>query len=155
MIRFAILLLAFAAPLAACHSPGGQTAQNVTAANAAAGPTADQFANQIAALPEAQREDATLALSELVTNAFRHAQADAEVGVEVSDGSVRITVTDRGPGRPETRPFVRGQIGGHGLRIVRGVANEWGTRYGGDGAKTVWFAIDAARRTAPREERGG
>ena len=31
MIRPAILLLAFAAPLAACHSPGEQAAQNVEA----------------------------------------------------------------------------------------------------------------------------
>ena len=57
MIRPAILLLAFAAPLAACHSPGEQAAQNVASANAA-GPSADTFANQIAALPEAQRQGA-------------------------------------------------------------------------------------------------
>ncbi|HEU4959648.1 MAG TPA: hypothetical protein VFT56_04515 [Sphingomonas sp.] len=57
MIRPAIVLMALAAPLAACNSPTRTTARNA-AAVAAAGPTADAFANQIAALPEAQRQGA-------------------------------------------------------------------------------------------------
>jgi hypothetical protein len=84
MIRPAILLLAFAAPLAACHSPGEQTAQNVAAANAAtaAGPSADQFANQIAALPEAQRNGAFMrAISDagFACQKIEHAAAHAPI----------------------------------------------------------------------------
>jgi hypothetical protein len=53
MIRPAIAMLALAA-LAGCHSPQRQSATNNTAAAAASG----QFANQLAALPEGQRNGA-------------------------------------------------------------------------------------------------
>ena len=53
MIRPAIALLALASALAACHSPRKQAAGNSTAAA-----SSGQFANQLAALPEAQRNGA-------------------------------------------------------------------------------------------------
>ncbi|MGN6269047.1 MAG: hypothetical protein ACTHM0_04040 [Sphingomonas sp.] len=78
MIRPAIALLALASALAACHSPREQAASN----SAAAAPSG-QFANQLAALPEAQRNGAFM---RAITDAgfpcqkIEHATAHAPIG---------------------------------------------------------------------------
>jgi anti-sigma regulatory factor (Ser/Thr protein kinase) len=94
-------------------------------------------------LSERAREDALLALSELVTNVVRHAKlpdgADITVGVERRDRRIRVTVE-----QPIPMPSVgaiyepRGD-GGMGLAIVEKVAEAWGVEPGPPGR--VWFEV--------------
>lgn len=78
MIRPAIAVLALASALAACHSP-----RQETRGNAAAAASSGQFANQLDALPEAQRNGAFM---RAITDAgfpcqkIEHAAAHAPIG---------------------------------------------------------------------------
>jgi anti-sigma regulatory factor (Ser/Thr protein kinase) len=90
-------------------------------------------------------EDVRLLLTELITNALRHAGMTPgdEIGVkaELLDGTVRIEVTDPGrDGEVEVRsPGARG--GGYGLLLVDRLTNQWGVdhRHG----TTVWAELPA------------
>jgi len=86
-------------------------------------------------------EDATLLVSELVTNAIRHAgrSPDDEIRLEARyrDGSVRVAVHDGGPGfDPYTAP--RRHNGGHGLILVDRLADDWGVEPGVVWATLTW-----------------
>jgi anti-sigma regulatory factor (Ser/Thr protein kinase) len=85
------------------------------------------------------RDDAVLLVSEVVTNAIRHAGSDATIAVDVSDEQLRIGVTDAGPGWPEEQVLGTGP-GGFGLYLVAQLAGSWGVYRIGDG-KTVWFEL--------------
>jgi anti-sigma regulatory factor (Ser/Thr protein kinase) len=82
-----------------------------------------------------------LIVSELATNAVRHAGTPFHVQVDADGRSVRIAVADRSDHRPEP---VRapGYHGGHGLRIIDALASAWGTRLDGGGGKEVWVRVD-------------
>ncbi|MGR3933020.1 ATP-binding protein [Streptomyces sp. BRA346] len=91
-----------------------------------------------------------LIVSELVTNAVRHAALlSPQIGVEVSIGRgwVRVAVEDNHPYRP--RPLEleadQGRTGGRGLLLVQAIAEESGGRYDVDhtasGGKAVWAAL--------------
>jgi len=69
-------------------------------------------------------EDACLVVSELVTNAVRHAPGPCSLMLNVSpDGrSLRITVRDTSPSLPRVQPRDPGRIGGHGLHLVRSLS---------------------------------
>jgi anti-sigma regulatory factor (Ser/Thr protein kinase) len=83
-----------------------------------------------------------LLVSELVTNAIRHAASDATIAIDLDEDRIRVSVSDRGPGWPEPRD-PDGRPGGYGLRFVDELADNWGTYRVGDG-KTVWFQLDLA-----------
>ncbi|MBV8951614.1 MAG: ATP-binding protein [Actinobacteria bacterium] len=97
------------------------------------------------------RDDAVLLVSEVVTNAVRHAHSDAVIAVNVSDEHLRIGVTDQGPGWPEEQSYAdtvpRCQPGGLGLQLVAELAGRWGTYRVGEG-KTVWFELSPVDSTA-------
>ncbi|MES4891110.1 ATP-binding protein [Streptomyces sp. NPDC096012] len=65
-------------------------------------------------------QDAQLVVSELVTNATKHAPGPCELGLEVPpDASqVRISVTDTSAEQPRRRPPDPRRVGGHGLHLV-------------------------------------
>ena len=116
--------------------------KNVRAARSALEGLADHF-------PTARLHDASLCLSELVSNAVQHPGPGGKVGltVELDDDRLRVEVTDRGKGfRPG--PPTKGDVRGWGLFIVDSLADSWGVK---TGARTVvWFEILRARR----EQRG-
>lgn len=90
-------------------------------------------------------ESLRLVVSELVTNAVRHgaAPADQEIGLSVSarGGTIRIEVTDHGPGfSPPRLPAPRSQGGGYGLMIVDRLCSSWGVER--NGASKVWCEFD-------------
>jgi len=88
--------------------------------------------------------NAVLLVSELATNAVRHARTAYTVAVEATGDSVRIEVFDRDTRMPVLQGTDGGAIGGRGMHIVATVADEWGssteTRDGIDG-KVVWVVV--------------
>ena len=91
------------------------------------------------AIVEGARDELLRMASNLIANAIRHTPAGTEVhaAVSVHDGEAELAVTDDGPGvPPELAPhvferFVRGGgdragPGGHGLALVRAVAEAHG-----------------------------
>ncbi|MGW2961367.1 ATP-binding protein [Streptomyces sp. NPDC001220] len=65
-------------------------------------------------------QDAQLVVSELVTNAVRHAPGPVGLALEVSPDAalLRITVSDTSPRPPVLRAPDAGRVGGHGLYLV-------------------------------------
>jgi anti-sigma regulatory factor (Ser/Thr protein kinase) len=90
-------------------------------------------------------EDAQLLVSELVTNAIRHAGLDEadtiKLVVETGDRALRIEVCDTGRGfelsEPEPDPA---RPSGWGLYLVRELSDRWGVDRGGQ--TRVWFELD-------------
>jgi serine/threonine-protein kinase RsbW len=97
------------------------------------------------ALPSSVRDDVLLLLTELVTNAVRHADAGADrmVRVELLKCSrrVRVAVRDEGAGfaREATRRR-RDESGGWGLFLVDRIADRWAVAPTATGT-CVWFEI--------------
>jgi anti-sigma regulatory factor (Ser/Thr protein kinase) len=86
--------------------------------------------------------DATLLVSELVTNAVKYGPEEEAIRLIVGsgDGRTRFTVHDLGLGPlPEMRPQNDPAPGGHGLRLVDALANRWGVERG---STRVWFELD-------------
>ncbi|MER6421784.1 ATP-binding protein [Streptomyces sp. NPDC001137] len=68
--------------------------------------------------------DATLIVSELVTNATRHG-GSCRLRLHVSDTQVTVEVYDGSPGRPEVRPLTTWAESGRGLAMVRCLAQRF------------------------------
>ena len=68
--------------------------------------------------------DATLIVSELVTNATRHG-GSCRLRLYVSDTQVTVEVYDGSPGRPGVRPLTMWGESGRGLSIVRCLAQRF------------------------------
>jgi anti-sigma regulatory factor (Ser/Thr protein kinase) len=86
--------------------------------------------------------DATLLISELVTNAVKYGPEEESIRLIIEgDGtSTRFTVHDRGLGPlPEMRSQDDPAPGGHGLRLVNALADRWGVERG---STRVWFELD-------------
>lgn len=94
-----------------------------------------------------QRATAELIVSELATNAVRHAATAFTVDVDVEGDTIRIAVTDGGPGTPEPAAPAADAPGGRGLIIVGHMADRWGVDRQ-PGSKTVWCTL-AAGALAP------
>jgi anti-sigma regulatory factor (Ser/Thr protein kinase) len=91
-------------------------------------------------------DDVRLLVSELVTNAIRHAGAPvgAHVGLDVSirKPCVRVEVADPGAGFvPAPRVETVTKPGGWGLYLVDRIADRWGIVR--NRMNRVWFEIDA------------
>ncbi len=91
---------------------------------------------------------AALLVSELVTNALRH--ATGPIGVRLvrhpasPDGILRVEVSDPLPDPPRERVARPEDEDGRGLGLVASSARRWGTRPG-DVGKTVWFELALPR----------
>ena len=90
-------------------------------------------------------EDARLLVSELVTNAIRHAGLHDDdvikLVVVTGDRALRIEVCDPGPGfdvdEPEPDPA---RPSGWGLYLVRELSDRWGVEHSDE--TRVWFELD-------------
>ena len=84
--------------------------------------------------------DVRLVISELVSNAVRHAPGEPiSLSVNVDeDGVVHGEIEDRGAGGVRLRPTRPGEPGGYGLEIVDALTDDWGV---GDGPTRVWFEL--------------
>lgn len=92
---------------------------------------------------DALADIAVLLVSELVTNALRH--ATGPIGVRLvrpvgPAGVLLVEVSDPLPDPPRERVARPEDESGRGLQLVAGACVRWGTRLGGTG-KTVWFEL--------------
>lgn len=97
--------------------------------------------------------DAVLVVSELLSNAIRHARplpgANVQVAWAVGEGAVEVAVSDGGgPTMPVRAHATVSALGGRGLDIVEYLAWRWGVR-SDDSGQTVWavLAAPAVRKT--------
>ena len=102
-------------------------------------------------LGEEATEEATLLISEVVTNAVRHADLEERdairVHVRLHPGVVRIDVSDPGEGFDPDRDRIDEPEAGWGLRLLDRLAARWGVERGA--RTTVWFEV----ATRDREDR--
>ncbi|MFE4676285.1 SpoIIE family protein phosphatase [Streptomyces sp. NPDC056723] len=77
-----------------------------------------------------------LIVSELVTNAIRHASGPISLRL-IREHTLICEVSDTSSTSPHMRRASFTEEGGRGLFLVAGVAQRWGTRYTADG-KTIW-----------------
>jgi anti-sigma regulatory factor (Ser/Thr protein kinase) len=100
--------------------------------------------------------DAALVVSELLSNAIRHARplpgSLLEVTWSLDGDSVEIAVSDGGS-RTQPRPAQPSlsSLGGRGLVIVEHLSSRWGVSED-DSRTTVWAVLPAPRRPAPDGE---
>jgi DNA-binding NarL/FixJ family response regulator len=85
-----------------------------------------------------------LLASELVTNAVVHGGAGLDLGVviQLTDGAVRVEVSDPSDLVPNLGTPELGEESGRGLWMVATMASAWGVRRHPGGGKTVWFEVD-------------
>jgi anti-sigma regulatory factor (Ser/Thr protein kinase) len=103
--------------------------------------------------------DVALVISELLSNALRHAEplpgSTIRVAWSIDGDSVRVSVSDGGgPTVPELGEPTQAATGGRGLRIVQKLSRRWGTSRGDDGA-TVWAEVPLRAATAEMTTVGG
>jgi PAS domain S-box-containing protein len=77
-----------------------------------------------------------LLVSELVTNAIRHAHQPIQLRI-ILDSSLNCEVSDGSSSAPHLRRADRYDEGGRGLMLVSQVAERWGTRHT-SGGKIIW-----------------
>ena len=97
-----------------------------------------------------QAQSLRLIISELVTNALRHAGLNDDeriaLAVGVTPAAVRVEVTDHGRGfDPDAIPSDPEAAEGWGLYLVATLADRWGAE-SDEKATRVWFELD---RTLP------
>jgi anti-sigma regulatory factor (Ser/Thr protein kinase) len=99
--------------------------------------------------PEDVVDRAKLGVSELATNALRHAGSGFTVNVTTTEARVRVVVTDTGEGTPARRnpgPF---EHTGRGLRIVETLSDHWEVSVARPAGKSVAFVIALERDPTP------
>jgi anti-sigma regulatory factor (Ser/Thr protein kinase) len=95
---------------------------------------------------EQLEEAATLLVSEMVSNAVRHARGGLVLGLglEASDSWLRIEVVDADPVLPTPRTPDALDESGFGFVLIEALADKWGVRSTGDG-KAVWAELYCSR----------
>jgi anti-sigma regulatory factor (Ser/Thr protein kinase) len=91
-------------------------------------------------------DDAVLVLSEILSNALKHARplpsGKIQVSWDVHGEVLEMAVTDGGgPTMPHPMAPSLSALGGRGLGIVSSLVADWGVRQGGTGETTVWVVL--------------
>ena len=93
----------------------------IAAARGFTGGFLDRAAEHGLPVTAGQRETARLVVSELVTNAIRHAPGPCVLALAVDHGALELAVTDTSTQVPEPQGREPARIGRHGLEIVLAV----------------------------------
>ncbi len=89
-------------------------------------------------------ETANLLISELVSNAVRHARSGPAITAAMADGFLEVGVTDGQPeGVPRVLSIDHTAEGGRGMVIVEALSADWGVSILPKG-KQVWFRLEAS-----------
>lgn len=83
---------------------------------------------------------AELIVSELVTNAIRHAQGPVQLRLIRTENRLICAVADGSSTSPHMRRATVGEEGGRGLFLVAQFGERWGARYSHDG-KIIWAEL--------------
>jgi len=87
-------------------------------------------------------DDVLLLVSELATNAVRHARTRFDLIIDARREGVRVTVVDdAGEQAPRVGQPTPDDTAGRGLLIVDRLAETWGSTVVGPGRKAVWFTL--------------
>jgi anti-sigma regulatory factor (Ser/Thr protein kinase) len=92
--------------------------------------------------PGALLDDARVVVTELATNAVRHADSAFSVSVTGDGARVRIGVRDCSRAMPAPQPPSPHRLSGRGLLLVSALATRWGVEPRPDG-KVVWAELRA------------
>jgi anti-sigma regulatory factor (Ser/Thr protein kinase) len=82
-------------------------------------------------------DDATLVVSELVTNATRHGRSNCRLQLSVRRGQVTVEVHDNSPVRPRVHSRDTMAEGGRGIAMVRELSHRFSVMGGPGQGKTV------------------
>jgi serine/threonine-protein kinase RsbW len=85
-------------------------------------------------------ETIELLVSELVTNAFLHAESVADVAIILRADAIRVEVGDDSPTPPRPQQAKDHEPSGRGLALVESLSSAWGVEVYEDG-KVVWFEV--------------
>lgn len=85
-------------------------------------------------------DDLELVTSELVTNAFEHAEGPVRIVLTEEPGEIRVAVTDCTTEAPVMQSATAGMESGRGLMIINSLCGAWGTESTDEG-KTVWATV--------------
>jgi anti-sigma regulatory factor (Ser/Thr protein kinase) len=88
---------------------------------------------------EETRQAAILLLSEVVTNAVRHAPGRVHVTVTLVRDQLHARVHDQSPRLPMGREA--DEHGGRGIVLLRVLSRRWGVQEHPGNGKTVWFDV--------------
>jgi len=86
-------------------------------------------------------DDVGLVVSELATNAVRHARTPFTVSLTGATDSVVVGVEDGSASLPAHFPSGPVALGGRGLDIIDRISRDWGVRAQGS-RKSVWARFD-------------
>ncbi|MFG1926430.1 ATP-binding protein [Cryptosporangium sp. NPDC048952] len=85
-------------------------------------------------------QDALLVVEELVANVIDHARTPFRLTVQCGGATLRIQVRDRDRAPARIAALNPVAARGRGLRLVAGIADNWGCEESEDG-KTVWAVL--------------
>ncbi|MGH8891578.1 MAG: ATP-binding protein [Acidothermaceae bacterium] len=84
--------------------------------------------------------DASLLVSELVTNAIIHGRTGVKLHAGVRRGVFRAEISDGNPALPAPRRPSQLATTGRGLLLIDEISSRWGVKNTRSG-KTIWFEI--------------
>jgi len=101
-------------------------------------------------VPSPVVDDALLVISELVTNAVRHAGTASTLELEIGQTGerLRVALSDGSAAAPRVRRAGRAAEDGRGMTILAALSDRWGIEPHLEG-KRVWWEVDLAVGYSP------
>lgn len=99
-------------------------------------------------------DDASILVSELVTNALIHARTEITLSLEPCRNGLRMAITDGSSVLPHWSPHRATAMSGRGLLLLERLSTRWGADLLDDGGKVVWAEIDEPASDAEETSAG-